>query len=119
MSDRFKTELQETGKASTLGLSFQEVALDILELGIDAEDVVFSGSNVVVARTLPDDPEHVTQLAEGYRKRWDLAHRALRRMAGRTDAAERTIILEAYFTELHHLELLYRPRPLDSPGHRL
>lgn len=119
MSDRFKNELQETGKASTLGLSFQEVALDILELGIDAEDVVFSGSNVVVARTLPDDPEHVTQLAEGYRQRWDLAHRTVRRMSGISSAPERATILEAYYAELHALELQYRPRPLDSPGYRL
>lgn len=56
MSDLFKTQLQDTAKASVLGLTLKEVAADVLELGIDPEDCVFSGSSLVVARTMPDDP---------------------------------------------------------------
>lgn len=58
MSDLLKTQIQETGRGSTLGLTLAEVVADVRDLGIDPRHVVFSGSSAVVvgqaAQTAPE-----------------------------------------------------------------
>lgn len=58
MSDLFKTQLQETGRAPTLGLPLSEVLADIEELGIDPALCILGAGTVVVfeATYVPHDP---------------------------------------------------------------
>jgi hypothetical protein len=48
--DLFRTQLQETGRASTTGMTVVDVARALRDLGIEVDDVRLEGSCAVVVR---------------------------------------------------------------------